>query len=120
MSSPPSPGLFNSSTKKPLFILIPSFFNFFIQSKCSLIIFRFKSFLIKYYFFMISVFTKKGIYIFFMPSISSSLGGTINLKLLLKSDQFSIILAAFKLFVFARYSLIISNKISSCFDEVIL
>ena len=29
MSNPPSPGLFDSSTKKPLFILIPSFFNFF-------------------------------------------------------------------------------------------
>jgi len=28
-------------------------------------------------------------------------------------------LAAFKLFVFARYSLIISNKIFSCLDEVI-
>ena len=55
-----------------------------------------------------------------MPSISSSLGGTINLKVLLKWDQFSIILAAFKLFVFARYSLIISNKISSCIEVVIL
>jgi len=120
MIHPPSPVHINSTIKKPIFILIPLFFNYIIQSICSLIIFRFKLLLIKYSFFIISVFTKKGIYIFFMPSISSSLGGTINLKLLLKSDQFSIILAAFKLFVFARYSLIISNKISSCFDEVIL